>query len=58
MLTMACSESLLCAQHKFNYSITGLRKAERMSMTMLVLVARARREREVADNVGISFGTC
>ena len=31
-------------EHKFNCGITGLRKAERMSMTMLVLVARARQQ--------------
>ena len=34
--------SPLTAEHKFNCGITGLRKPEKMSMTMLVLVARAR----------------
>ena len=33
--------SLLWAEHKFKCGITGLRKAENMSMAMLVLVARA-----------------
>ena len=70
--------SLLWAQCKFNCCINGLRKAEKMSMTMLALVARARQQlmktskqwrkwfwlivvvtiREVADDVGISFGSC
>ena len=32
--------SLLWAEHKFNCGITSLRKAEKMAITMLVLVAR------------------
>ena len=38
---LVCSSNLLWAEHKFNCHITGLRTAEKMSMTMLVLVARA-----------------
>ena len=38
------SASLLWAEHKFNCGITGLRKAENMSMTMLVLIARVRQQ--------------
>ena len=34
--------SLLWTEHKFNCGITGLRKPEKMSMTMLVLVALKR----------------
>ena len=36
--------SLLWVEHKFNCGITVLRKTEKMSMTMLVLVARARQK--------------
>ena len=35
---------LLWAEHKFNYGITGLRKAEKMSMMVLVLNAQARQQ--------------
>ena len=35
MLTMGLT-SLLRAEHKFNCGITGLRKVEKMTMTMLV----------------------
>ena len=50
--------------------VTGLRKAEKMSITMLVLIARVRQQpmktlkqwritiREVADDIGLSFGLC
>ena len=37
-----CLASLLWAEHNFYCSITGLRKAEKMPMTMLVLVVWAR----------------
>ena len=47
--------SLLQADHKFNGGITGLRKAEKMAMTMLVHRITIR---EVADDVGISSGSC
>ena len=70
--------SLLWAKLKFNCGITGLRKAEKMSITMLVLhrpststtdenieavkkmISDNRRItiREVADDIGISFGSC
>ena len=63
--------SLLGAVYKCNCGLTGLRKAVRMSMTMLVLVAQARQQlmatfqynrwitiRVVSDDVGISFGSC
>ena len=36
--------SLQWAEHKFNCSITGLRKTDKMLMTMLVLVARAHQQ--------------
>ena len=32
------------AEHKFNCGVTGLRKAEKISMTTLALVARARQQ--------------
>ena len=67
--------TLLRAEYKFNCGIIGLRKAEKMLTTMLVLIALARQLniepvkkmifynlritiREVADDVGISFGSC
>ena len=75
MLTVA---SLLWAEHKVNCGISGLRKAEKMSMTMLVLISWACQNsmitlkqwrklfwinveslsEEVANNLGISFGSC
>ena len=36
--------SLLSTEHKFNSGITGLRKAEKMSMTILVLVAQTHQQ--------------
>ena len=39
-----CLACLLWAGPKFNCSITGLRKAKKVAMTMLVLVARARQQ--------------
>ena len=42
MLTVAFGESTKRAKHKFNCGIIGLRKAEKISITMLVLIARAR----------------
>ena len=36
--------SPLGAEHKFNCDITGLRKAEKMSITILVLLTRARQQ--------------
>ena len=46
MLTVAFGESTMSriAEHKFNCGINGLRKTEKMSMTMLVLVARAHQQ--------------
>ena len=39
------SSSIFCySEHKFNCRLTGLRKAEKMSMTMLVPVVRARQQ--------------
>ena len=36
--------SVLWAEHKFSCSITGLREAEQMSMTMLVQVAQVHQQ--------------
>ena len=62
--------SLLWAEHKLICGTTGLRKAEKLSITMIVMVARARQQpvktlkqwrksritiRGVADDVVISF---
>ena len=46
--------SLLCTEHKFNCGITSLRKSEKMSMTMLFLVARARQQNRWKN--GSNFG--
>ena len=35
---MTVTFGLLLAEYKFNYGITGLRKAKKMSMMMLILV--------------------
>ena len=35
---------VLVAEHRFSCGITSLNKAEKMSMTMLVLVARSRQQ--------------
>ena len=43
MLNVTFAESTR-AQQKFNFGITGLRKAEKTSMTMLVLIARERQQ--------------
>ena len=39
-LTVASLANLLWEEHKFNYGITGLKKAEKMPGTMFVLVSR------------------
>ena len=44
MLTVAFGESIMSIEHKFNCGITGLKKAQKMLKTMLVLVARAREQ--------------
>ena len=38
------SASLLWTEHKFNCDIPGLRKAEKMSITMLVMVVQTRQQ--------------
>ena len=65
--------SLLCAEHKFNCGITGLRKSEKRSpgrpsasttdenfetVKKIILDNRRFTIGEVADDVGISFGSC
>ena len=39
-----CLSGLLWAEHKFNCVITGLRKAEKMLLLMLLLFSRARQQ--------------
>ena len=68
MLTVASFRSLLWAEHKFNCGITGLRKAEKILTTIIILVAPTRQKpmkilkhwniREVANDVDISFCSC
>ena len=41
MLTV---QGLIWAEHKFNFGITGLINTEKISMTLLVLVARTRQQ--------------
>ena len=54
--------SLLWAENKFNCSITGLRKAETdeniEAVKKMILFNRRITIREVANDVGISFGSC
>ena len=42
--------SLLRAEHKFNWGITGLKKAEKMVMTMLPMLSRPSRS-TVDENI-------